>query len=105
MRFIFDRQIMTPPPTGRVPPARLVPAPRGTNGTSSSLHSLTTAATCSAEFGKTTTDGGLRRGGHHPAGAEDATEAVDERCGGRGRHGFTRRELLPLEYRPPAGQG
>ena len=33
--------IMTPPPTGRQPPARLVPAPRGTNGTSSSLQSLT----------------------------------------------------------------
>jgi hypothetical protein len=38
--FIRVRTIITPPPTGRQPPARLVPAPRGTNGTVASLHGL-----------------------------------------------------------------
>ena len=33
MRFIRVRAIITPPPTGTQPPARLVPAPRGRNGT------------------------------------------------------------------------
>ena len=49
--------IITPPPTGSVPPAKLVPAPRGMNGTLNSLHNRTTATTCSVEVGKTTTSG------------------------------------------------
>jgi hypothetical protein len=57
IRFIFVSVIITPPPTGNVAPAKLVPAPRGTNGTLSSLHSRTTATTCSVEVGKTTTSG------------------------------------------------
>ncbi len=48
---------MTPPPTGRQPPARLVPAPRGRNGTSSSLQAWTICTTCSVVVGKTTTSG------------------------------------------------
>jgi hypothetical protein len=48
---------MTPPPTGRQPPARLVPAPRGRNGTPWRLQRRTTAATCSVLAGKTTTSG------------------------------------------------
>ena len=59
IRFIRVRQIMTPPPTVSVPPARLVPAPRGTNGTSCRLQSFTTSTTCSVEVGKTTTSGML----------------------------------------------
>jgi len=55
--FMRVSAIITPPPTGSVPPARLVPAPRGTNGTSSSLHSFTIADTCSAVVGNATTDG------------------------------------------------
>src|SRR5205823_14708663 len=51
------RAIMTPPPTGRQPPARLVPAPRGRNGTPASLHAVTIATTCSVVVGKTTTSG------------------------------------------------
>ena len=57
MRFIRVSAIMTPPPTGRQPPARLVPAPRGRNGTSAALHAWTTATTCSVVVGKTTTSG------------------------------------------------
>src|SRR5580698_7538508 len=49
--------IITPPPTGKHPPARLVPAPRGTNGTFRSRHTLTMATTSSVELGKTTTSG------------------------------------------------
>ena len=52
-----DREISTPPPTGRHPPARLVPAPRGRKGTSSSLQTRTTCTTCSVLVGKTTTSG------------------------------------------------
>src|SRR5262249_51105131 len=55
--FMRASEITTPPPTGTQPPARLVPAPRGTKGTPSSLHALTTAATCSVVVGKTTTSG------------------------------------------------
>ena len=44
--------IITPPPTGRPPPARLVPAPRGTNGTPSSLQNFTTAATSAVDLRK-----------------------------------------------------
>ena len=47
----------TPPPTGRQPPARLVPAPRGTKGTPSSAQALTMAATWAVVVGKTTTSG------------------------------------------------
>ena len=56
-RILAPAPIMTPPPTGRQPPARLVPAPRGTKGTCSALQSLTMATTCSVELGKTTTSG------------------------------------------------
>ena len=59
MRFIRVRQIITPPPTASVPPARLVPAPLGTNGTSNSLQALTTSTTCLVVIGKTTTSGTL----------------------------------------------
>ena len=48
---------ITPPPTGKQPPARLVPAPRGKKGTSISLQSWTTRTTCSVEVGNTTTSG------------------------------------------------
>ena len=48
---------MTPPPTGRQPPAKLVPAPRGTKGTFNARHAFTTATISSVEFGKTTTSG------------------------------------------------
>ena len=46
------RAIMTPPPTGRQPPARLVPAPRGRKGTFSSLQTWTIWTTCSVVVGK-----------------------------------------------------
>jgi hypothetical protein len=57
MRFIRAREIITPPPTGRQPPDRLVPAPRGTKGTSQALQTLTISTTCSVVVGKTTTSG------------------------------------------------
>src|SRR5579871_6921093 len=57
MRFIRESVIITPPPTGRQPPARLVPAPRGTKGTFISLQACTIRTTCSVVVGKTTTSG------------------------------------------------
>ncbi len=57
LRFMRVRAMTTPPPTGRQPPARLVPAPRGRKGTLCWLQSLTISATCSALVGKTTTSG------------------------------------------------
>ena len=46
------RTIITPPPTGRPPPARLVPAPRGTKEMPISLQSFTTAATSAVDLRK-----------------------------------------------------
>ena len=45
---------------GSEPPARLVPAPRGTTGTRSSWQILSTAATSAVEAGSTAASGGQR---------------------------------------------
>ena len=50
----------TPPRTASAPPARPVPEPRGTIGTSWSRVTRTTAATSSALTGKTTASGVAR---------------------------------------------
>ncbi len=84
------RAIMTPPPTGRQPPARLVPAPRGRNGTSSSLQALTMRTTCSVDVGKDDNvglvfldgeavafvDEQVAGGNQQAVGADDGTEVV-----------------------------
>ena len=51
------RLTITGAPSGRQPPLRPVPVPRGTNGTPSALRSFRTAATSSVERGSTTTSG------------------------------------------------
>lgn len=48
----------TPPKTGKAPPERPVPPPRGVTGTSASHVSARTAATSSAVFGRTAISGG-----------------------------------------------
>ena len=58
MRII---EMTSPPSAGRHPPERPVPAPRATNGRPSRPASLTTAATCSAEVGKTTKSASARK--------------------------------------------
>ena len=61
MRFIRASEITTPSATGSAPPDRPVPAPRATNGTPCSWQSRTTAATCSAVSGRTTSSGIARQ--------------------------------------------
>ena len=70
---------MTPPPTGRQPPARLVPAPRGTNGTSSSLHALTIADDLLGRFRKDDDIRLVLLDG-------EAVAFVDEQIAGRRKH-------------------
>ena len=48
---------MTPPREAIAPPMSPVPEPRGTMGTPASRHARTTASTCSALDGSTTTSG------------------------------------------------
>ena len=50
-------ETMTPPTGAMAPPMRPVPDPRGTTGTECARQSRTTAATCSADSGSTTTSG------------------------------------------------
>ena len=51
------RLTITGAPSGRHPPLRPVPVPRGTNGTPAPFSSFRTAATSSVERGNTTTSG------------------------------------------------
>ena len=60
MRFIRVSTMSTPPRTGTVPPARPVPEPRGTTGTSWSAAICTAAATSAVVRGKTTASGSAR---------------------------------------------
>src|SRR4051812_43787742 len=57
MCFIRVSTIITPPPIGKQPPARLVPAPRGKNGTPRALQILTTSTTSAVCRGKPNTSG------------------------------------------------
>jgi len=52
IRFIRVSTIITPPPMGKQPPDRLVPAPRGRNGTPAALQIFTISATSSVLRGK-----------------------------------------------------
>ncbi len=60
MRFIRVITTSTPPRTASAPPASPVPDPRGTIGVPCAVATRTTAATSSAEHGKTTTSGSAR---------------------------------------------
>ena len=57
IRRICDMTISTPSARGSAPPDRPVPEPRATNGTPARAHAATTAATCSAISGSTTSPG------------------------------------------------
>ena len=57
MRFIRVMETMTPPRGAMAPPMRPVPEPRGTMGMPRPRQSRTTAATCAADSGRTTTSG------------------------------------------------
>ena len=59
-RFIRATPRSTQSAVGSDPPARLVPAPRGTTGTPSSWQTASTAATSAVEAGSTTQSGGQR---------------------------------------------
>ena len=83
---------MTPPPTGRQPPARLVPAPRARKGTSSSLQTLTMLDDLLGggreddDVGLVLLDGEavalvdeqLSRGGDHSGGADDGSQLIEQ---------------------------
>ena len=83
--------IITPPPTGTQPPARLVPAPRARNGTFNSLQTLTMRTICSVEVGKdddvglvlldgeaiALVDLEVRTAREHAVGADDGAKAVE----------------------------
>ncbi len=60
MRRIREVTISTPSVRPSAPPDSPVPLPRATNGTPAPAHTRTTAATCSAVRGRTTSPGTAR---------------------------------------------
>jgi hypothetical protein len=99
IRFSLLSAITIPPATGSEPPERLVPLPRATNGSRSSLQKRTNAMTSSAVWGIATAAGRLWKAVNPSLSyAANCSALVNNRSRGRSE---ARRESTPSNTTAP----